>query len=58
MEATKELLFPDAAPYFKGLLPSYNKMMLRVTHLWEPLLVYGVHCAVSGLSQPLPKGGK
>lgn len=23
MEATKELLFPDAAPYFKGLLPSH-----------------------------------
>lgn len=58
MEATKELLLPDAAPYFKGLLPSYNKMMLRVTHLWEPLLVYGVHCTVLVLSQPLPKGGK
>lgn len=28
MEATKELLFPDEAPYFKALLPSYNKTML------------------------------
>lgn len=58
MEATKELLFPDEAPDFKGLLPSYNKTTLRVTHLWEPLLVYGIHCSLSGLSQPLPKGGK
>lgn len=58
MEATKELLFPDEAPYFKALLPSYNKTTLRVTHLWEPLLVYGIHCSLSGLSQPLPKGGK